>query len=349
MTRQKEKTMYLTRLLPMVSLVGLFLSGCTTLNPDATGDGGGSGDMTGMPPGGDGGADLTSSDPRAAIAEQCAKLAAALCDRLNRCSPYQLRLYYGDVATCSERVQLTCAPYVELPGSSWTLDRLRACTAGYQNGTCGDYFAAGGPLDCRPQPGKLADGAVCANSNQCKSALCSISAGSGCGTCITPAQKGQACSLQKPCALGTSCASGKCESDGASGDACGLGKAPCGVGLYCKTASCAPVLKVGDTCNPAAPASECDPIAGLYCDTMSRKCMAFKIVDAGQACGQGMDGIAMCAEAGTCSGTAPSFKCVAAAADGAACGNATPDNLNCVSPAGCAAGVCRVFDPATCK
>jgi hypothetical protein len=339
--------MQISRSFALASVTALLLSGCLADNPDVPVDSG-TEDLSSGPPSLDGGADLATSDPRAVIAEECAKLAAAVCDRLGKCSSYLLRYYYGDAATCSERLQLTCAPYVGLPGSSWSVARLRACTAGYTGGTCADYFAPGGPAACRPQPGMRADGATCANSNQCKSALCTAPV-NGCGTCLQPAKMGEGCTTQKPCALGLSCASGKCAPLGASGAACGLGQPACQTGLYCKTTTCAPALGIGAGCDPAALVAECDSLQGLYCDTTTRKCAGYQVVDTGKACGTVNGKISLCAAAGTCSGTAPNRLCLAAAADSAACGTATPTNLSCVDPAACTAGVCRVFDPATCK
>ncbi len=336
-------------LVSLMSVATLLMFGCTGLNPDVSPEGT-LPDLS-LPwesPDGDTGADLSSNDPPVTVAEQCGKLATAVCARLSSCSPYLLRYYYGDAPTCVARVQLTCAPYVGLQGSSWTVERLRACTAGYTSGTCADYFAPGGPAACRPTAGTLADGAACANSNQCKSALCNLGLG-GCGTCVKPAASGEACTTQKPCALGLNCTGGKCAPSGGSGAACGTNSAPCQTGFYCKTNACAPVQAAGATCDPAALSADCDPLQGLYCDTTSRKCTAYKVVDSGQACGTVGTSITLCSASGTCSGVAPNRKCLAAAKDGAACGGATSTNLSCVSPAACTASACSVFNPATCK
>lgn len=158
-----------SRALTLVPVMMLLLCGCTGANPDLPPDSDAA-DMS-LESAPDGSIDLAGSDPQAAIAEQCTKLSAAACERLGQCSQYLLRYYYGDATACKQRVELTCSPYVTLPGSSWSLDRLRACTAGYVSGTCSDYFAPGGPPACRPMAGSLADGNVCANSNQCRSAL----------------------------------------------------------------------------------------------------------------------------------------------------------------------------------
>jgi hypothetical protein len=335
------------RALALVPLAVLAVGGCTGLNPDLPPDDGAV-DMSVAPSLPDGDVELASTEPPGTVAEQCKRLAAAVCDRLGQCSAYLLRYYYGDAATCNARVQLTCAPYVNLPGSSWSLERLRACTAGYTSGTCSDYFAPGGPAACRPVAGSLADGAACANSNQCKSALCNLGL-NGCGTCVQAAKSGEACTAAKPCALGLSCVSGKCSASGGVGAACGLTSAPCQTGLYCKTNQCAPALAAGAACDPASTVAECDSLQGLYCEQPSRKCVAYKLADSGQTCGTTTGTTTICAAGGTCSGTAPARKCLSAAMDGAACGTATSTNLSCLNPASCTSGVCRVFDPTTCK
>lgn len=334
-------------------LWGLASGGCTGTNPDQAGM---DTDMAmsidaAVPPGdSDGGADLASvpdADAGALLTAACNNLATAICNKLASCSSYYTSYFYGDTKTCVERVKLTCAPYVKLNGSSWTIDRLQACAGAYTAGTCDDYFAPGGPAACRPQPGKLKDGSVCANGNQCQSALCNLGV-SGCGTCVTPAKKGAACTAALPCELGLSCVAGKCASEGALGSACGLNQPACKTGLYCKAAACAAQLAVGAACDPNGTVTECNPIQGLYCDTATRRCAAYKVVRAGEACGTVMGATVLCGAGGSCTSTGTNRKCVAAAADGMACGPAS-GSTTCMSPANCSSSLCQVFDPASCK
>jgi hypothetical protein len=324
---------------------------CTSPNPDLLPD---EVDLSGSPSqedmSSDPGADLSGSgsDMSTSITAECRNLATALCSRLGKCSQYLLRYYYGDEKTCTERVQLTCEPYTRTPGNSWSIERLRACTAGYSGGTCEDYFAPGGPKGCQPQAGTLADGAACATGDQCKSAFCNAGTG-GCGTCVTPARSGESCSAMKPCALGLSCASGRCAAPGGAGTPCGATSAPCKTGFYCAASgSCAAVLGEGKTCDPFAPSSGCDGIQGLFCGTTSRKCEAYKLANPGEACGTVMSATVLCAAAGTCGGTGANRKCAAAARDGEACGP-TGGGASCMSPAACSSSKCAVFNPGTCK
>lgn len=332
-------------------LCSLVLSlGCTSPNPDQLTD------QDLAPPAeadlslpGPGDPDLLSpqgdlGDP---VLSECRSLAAAVCTRLGKCSQYLLRYYYGDEKTCNERVQLTCAPYVRLTGSSWSVDRLRACTAAYGSATCDDYFAPGGPKGCHPQAGGLSDGTVCATGDQCKSAFCSTGA-TGCGTCVTPAKSGEACSTTRPCALGLSCANSRCAELGGAGATCGTTSAPCKSGLYCSAGKCAAALGEGKTCDPAAATPGCDGLQGLFCSTTSRKCEVYKLASSGESCGTVMTSTVLCAAGGTCGGTGTNRKCTAAARDGDACGP-TAGNAQCMSPATCTSAKCAVFDPVTCK
>lgn len=325
----------------------LCLSGCTSPNPDANGPPGVTMDLS-LPtdnPDGASGQDLALSD-EAQLDQACTALATALCDKLGRCSAYYQQYYYGDAKNCVERIKLTCAPYTKLRGSSWTLPRLRACADGYASATCDEYFSPGGPAACRPQPGTLADNAVCANSNQCASGFCSLGV-TGCGACLKPGKLGATCGTAQPCDLGLSCVSGKCGKEGGPGDSCGTGQPACRTGMYCKAGTCAAQLAGGATCDPASTVTECDPAQGLFCDT-SRKCVAYKLAKAGEACGTVAGSTVLCAGGGTCSGTGTNRKCVAAALDGQACGPAG-GNASCQSPASCTANACKVFDPSVCK
>lgn len=347
----RTSTTVFCSLLFSLSLAGT-LGGCTSENPDLVVPDDSvdlstttpQDDMS-LPPGVDlsgGGSDMSTS-----VTAECKNLAAAVCSRLGKCSQYLQRYYYGDEKTCIERVQLTCEPYTKTPGNSWSIERLRACTAAYNTGTCEDYFAPGGPKACQPQAGSLADGTACATGDQCKSAFCNTGT-SGCGTCVTPAKVGESCTM-KPCALGLSCASGKCAAPGGSGASCGGTAAPCKTGFYCAASGkCADVLGEGKTCDPFTAASGCDSLQGLFCNTTSRKCEAYKLVNAGETCGTVMNSTVLCSAGGTCSTGGATRKCVAAAKDGEACGT-TGGGASCMSPAACTSAKCAVFNPSSCK
>lgn len=341
--------------LPLLLCAALGLGACTSDNPDANMNPPGETDdmsVEPQPDGGSPGEDMSTTKPDGGgggdVKAECANLATAICNKLSTCSAWELRYYYGDLKGCVERVQLTCAPYVGLSGSSWTVDRLRTCTAGYTSATCADYFDPAGPAACSPQPGKLASGTACANSNQCQSGFCTAAL-NGCGTCAVPAKSGEACSPTKLCALGLTCAGGKCAAYGAVGATCGNNLAACQTGLYCKTNVCAAQLAAGDTCNPASAVTECNPIQGLFCNTASRKCEVYKLGAAGEACGTVMGSTVLCDTGGYCTGAGTGTrKCAAAAKDGQPCGP-TSAGETCEDPAICTGAKCGVFNPTTCK
>ncbi len=318
------------RTISLLFLFSLGIVGCTGPNPDLRAEE----DLASAT------ADFGAPKNHAAIA--CHDFAGALCTQLSSCSPYLLRFLYGDDPTCIARVQLSCLPLLKLSGSTWTLARLRACTTAYKTQTCDDYFDPDGPLACRPQPGDLPDGAVCADGNQCHSAFCNLSA-NNCGTCLTPAQNGEACSSNFPCALGLSCASGKCAPLGGPGAACGQGQTPCRSGYYCHKVRCARVLSEGKTCDRGG----CDGNQGLFCNS-ANKCQAYKLADPGESCSPMAGTIVRCAASGTCEGAGSNRQCRATEPDGAACGPQAGGSA-CLPPAQCPHGVCSIFDPTACK
>jgi hypothetical protein len=168
------------------------------------------------------------------------------------------------------------------------------------------------------------------------------------------ATTGQACNATTiPCAVGLDCVNGQCAAPGAKGDACGTGKAPCGIGLYCDATgnTCATKLAAGATCNGTGIGanSDCDDAQGLYCDPMSKKCTAYELAAATQACGRSNTGaITLCDTGGYCSGANANRTCSPAAKDGAACGP-TASDATCERPANCTNAACAIFDPTTCK
>jgi hypothetical protein len=111
--------------------------------------------------------------------------------------------------------------------------------------------------------------------------------------------------------------------------------------------TCSAVLAAGATCD--ATAQNCDPFAGLYCDPTTKVCAKVTLVAAGASCGLSSSGYAQCSGKGTCrrAGASQTGTCVAAAADGQTCD--TVNGPDCVTPAVCTNGVCKLPDAASCK
>ncbi len=231
--------------------------------------------------------------------------------------------------SCSDDAE--CAP-------SLYCDRSMACP-----GTCAEPIAAGG--SCRDEQ-RCADGQ-----------RCFVPDGStdGMGTCMTPADEGEACDTEMgpPCARSLRCqtdgdsTAGTCgrefsaSTDAAMGEACGVigrGLTLCADGLVCAISTgfmgtCqADGLGEGEACPFAIP----DPCGdGLYCDGampggptgMSTMGTCKKMPAAGEPCGQvsglvGDDGPfedGLCAPGLACDQTASTPTCVEPKPNGQPC------------------------------
>jgi hypothetical protein len=137
------------------------------------------------------------------------------------------------------------------------------------NATCGNTDKIGFVESCvHMAVGKLADGAACKFSAECKSGVCLTQGETGPGVCLVDgrAKHGKAgdecettCDQDFPC-IGPSssvgcyvedglrCSLGKCESLHAKGEAC-FGSADCVAGLACVNEACAPKLEEGGSCS----------------------------------------------------------------------------------------------------
>src|SRR5581483_3774827 len=161
-----------------------------------------------------------------------------------------------------------------------------ACAGAISGESCDDYLTGNSPPVCRPA-GTLPAGAACGSAGQCQSGFCYFT-GTSCGTCTARAREGESC-VSTACDYGLACTgsagSQKCARFGALGAACGnTGDPFCIPTLSCQANKCATPLKLGDTCNPASPG--CANLLGHYCDTATKKCVAYATARAGEACGQ---------------------------------------------------------------
>ena len=149
------------------------------------------------------------------------------------------------------------------------------------------------------------------------------------------------------CLDGSTCLNAVCTAKKGVGGSCAT-TAACGDLLYCKSGQCTAVATTsGATCD-LNDSDSCDYFSGLYCDDITTQCKPVTLVNANEGCGAYTLSFRACTAAGTCrvnggiSGT-----CVAVVADGQTC-NANSD-LNCLDPASCEAGVCRLWNPSSCN
>jgi hypothetical protein len=145
--------------------------------------------------------------------------------------------------------------------------------------------------------------------------------GTYCGAdkkCDVHAQKGAACSDTSLCDLGLQCVKGICSRGGAAGAACNTTDSPC------------------------------DSLALLACNPKTSICEKIDLASTGQACGALDAGYAACSAGASCVSSdskATTGTCQAAVSDGASCQN----DGQCLSPASCVGGTCKVQEPGACK
>jgi hypothetical protein len=298
------------------------------------------------------------------IAEACAAVAQAACDKRVACSGKidamgvgVIRLF-GTMSKCLARQQLQCMNAFHAPGSGHSLATEQQCAQAFAAYSCADFFANNAPASCQP-PGARIDGAACAFDAQCKSGFCTGEKKAACGTCAPEPAVGASCAAAD-CGRGQSCdaTSTTCKLPGASGDACDTND-DCGYGLVCQSVAaaggagtCKPAVSdLGAACGGMLPV--CDGAQGLFCGGAAgaKKCVATMFVGDGAPCGVlTMDTFAGCT-GGACytakglAGAGEMGTCKANAADGAVCDVAT--GPGCEFPARCVlgngtSGVCKV-------
>lgn len=284
----------------------------------------------------------------------CGNLVSAYCNKFNECSPDEITGEFGDVSGCVSRTSLSCAGFDQLPGTSWTPEKIQGCTAVINASTCQDLTQGITSDACKTGPGSLANGSPCGDSAQCAGGSCNKSPSSDagasapnvfCGVCATaapPCRDAGTCSGTQRCVY-DSTSGYSCVTLAAEGAACAAGM-PCASGLTCKSNVCA---KRGGKDSPCQTSSDCDSSLGLYC--IGATCQKPTLVGAGQACpypgsrcSAGLD----CISSYSADGGSTSA-CVAHAEDKAPCDDGK--GPRCLSPARCLNGVCTVPDYAQCE
>jgi len=285
----------------------------------------------------------------------CADVFSAYCNKINQCSPSTVTQEFGDVATCINRSSQGCSR-LQLPGSSWTSDKLEACSVAVSLSSCDGLSLAIEGDACKTAPGMLANGSPCADSSQCSGGSCDTSTqitdagfsstSSVCGKCSTrpPSTCGDAgaCTSPQRCQYDSASGTSSCVTPAPEGAACGT-MVPCVSTTTCKNSIC---VKRAGSGAPCASSSDCDSSMGLTCIAMT--CQIPSLVGPGQTCNYpsprctpGSDCISTFADGGTTS------VCVAKAPDNGACDDIK--GPRCTSPARCLSGVCTVPDYSQCK
>jgi hypothetical protein len=275
----------------------------------------------------------------------CTHQAQARCSQLMTCSAADFERRFPDLATCEAREKLQCTDGLSAPHTAVDTKTADACTTALAAESCMSFvYDVSPPAQCNPQSGPTADGAACAFSSQCRSTFCAVASTSLCGTCQEPPTAGTSCA-NNGCGPAMVCVAStmQCQVPGAASAACSA-QLPCATGLACVGATttamgtCMQQVATADLAcdNTLKTAPDCDPSAGLTCNTMTKTCVQQPIVAAGQPCGLVNNVPTACAGGARCFGAAGAKMCVAPAADGAACD--TMVGPDCIAPARCVTG-----------
>ncbi len=293
------------------------------------GDGGAGGDADGGS-GGDGG----PAGPT--VAQTCMHYAQTYCQRVATCSSYLFASVFNDPAVCLARLTTACVTEHGAAGVSSPVAELDACAAALQAATCADVVLEPPPASCRPA-GTHLDGTHCAFDSQCKSAYCATPS-PGCGICTARGAVGGACRVREDCEPPLHCADNKtCRAAVAPGVKCDAAH-PCDSQSFCGQGVCKARRANGAACNADRLGADCQP--GLTCIPMGNgaQCAPIVVANAGQVC-YVVSQSTQCTAGSTCD-FRPKGKCVAPAADGAACSAAS--HVGCLFPAQCVGGKCEL-------
>lgn len=326
-------------------VLAALLAGCGSGGTGGAGGGGAGGGGKGgggASGGGSGGGSGTGGGSGITGEQACTNYATAYCNRLNTCMPFTMSIFHGDVSRCIERSKLICLPPLSLATTGSTPQKINDCVPMLMSATCSALRT--GTAGCK-FTGSQASGTACGSNTQCQSGYCKLST-SMCGVCAAKSINGNPCSGIENCLDGSACINGLCAAKKSLGGACQT-TAACGDLLYCKGGMCTTVATTAGASCDLNDSDSCDYFSGLYCNDQA-KCQQIQLVGAGAMCGVLTGNYASCTASGSCK-TNGGFMgtCVAVVADGQACN--TNNDLNCLDPASCEAGVCKLWNPGSCN
>jgi hypothetical protein len=285
----------------------------------------------------------------------CQAYAAAVCGELQSCFGGALALEYGTVDGCKSRLMISCTAAITAPSTGLTPSYVNTCAGAESGLACSAIYQDQVPAVCAPMTGSLGDGAPCFDGAQCKTGFCPHAATTNCGTCTAAPAAGGAC-VSGQCPSGLSCnSSNQCAKRASAGQACTTAS-DCETDLTCTAGKCGAPAKAGEACSSdGKTVPRCDNLQTLVCNGKTNKCEAAKVAAVGAACGLDLasGGIITCSASSYCQTVdAKTFqgKCIARAADGAACAtDGLLGSTSCSAPATCISGTCKLPDPTTCK
>lgn len=292
--------------------------------------------------------DLGDAATTLTVEQGCAMEAQEICGKLDACASFWVQLLYGDATTCVSRLTVSCKNDQMVSGTTRTPADMAACAQSVKSASCPDLVASKFPAACQVKPGSLMNGVACGSDWQCESTYCNTN-GQACGACGPRAAANGNCTSDDGCVTGLVCANDKCVAPGGDGASCDPTRQPCRSDLYCTSAGlCAPHVGAGQSCADTDRA--CDLFAGTACNAFNKICETVGVGQSGGACGIVDRTLTLCVALDACSGatlTQPGV-CASPAADGEACGDSNSGH-NCIAPATCVNGVCRLPSVTSCQ
>lgn len=327
-------------------------------NNDAASGGSGGSEEDGSTPGDDAEPMEEASLPEAqgpTIEEACARMAGALCGRIDGCAKLLMDVWYQDAAECASVLSNACVESLNLPDQIKTAAWTDECAAALDGWSCENVLTRNTPPACVPPPGPRPDGAPCGEDGQCASGYCQSGLDESCGRCVGKSAESGACSKDDDCQPGLACNPQMvCAPYGGVDAACDAAR-PCQPWLSCtgtglNESACKPAAGAGEPCDSAPPGQRpgCSLLDEYYCAPVTHVCVALKLASAGESCGVVGTDYAICTGVSVCKTTGMSGKCLAPSGAGGPCDIAA-DGPYCVPGLKCVSNACVDVDLTTCN
>jgi hypothetical protein len=282
---------------------------------------------------GGGGAGGEGGGPTAA--EACAEFASAVCARHGACSPYQLALHFGDVATCTSFHVAVCRATYDAGGAIVTAADVAACGQALSSASCDDVRSflnnTNAVPACTVKAGTRTDESPCFGGAQCESTYCGRKPSERCGTCQPRLADGESCKDERDrCAIGSTCgfslSTGNevCMRASAEGEACDNEQTVCLPWLTCARTNhlCAATREEQIACDNVN--TFCDSYNfGLACSItpqMRGECIvSTRIVNGGEPCSPTTEPRSACVGGDLTGGMCKDGTCLIPGSEGGAC------------------------------
>jgi len=284
-------------------------------------------------------ADLGPLLPPGATADNCTDFGLAWCAKAGQCQTIDVESL-GGPTVCPVRMKIWCeAQLAAPPDSNWSPSAFRTCITSWSALTCDEWRDF--DLEILKGPscfvsGKRGEGAGCWSFAQCGSGECVGDA--VCGTCRPRVPADGGCQVDSDCQRGLVCGQKRCVVPMNLGGACSDAR-PCRRSLLCRNGACGPKAPEGGACT-----AHTDCAGGLLCNFTKGACGRATVSSSRCSSREANGSVLFCAGGTTCEQS--TSMCVANAADNQAC---TPDGTpDCLWPAVCAGGTCRLAKPVDC-